>query len=710
MRPTSDLDTQIVSTADLHCLRALSTCEKIVENQIPNLLRLYLNPWVAQTCIVLNYYTQKLNAADSTTVEDWPAFLANSREEALSGAIKLARFTVNSQSQKARSPNVLLVDPNERFAHFGTTTRNDGSECRLLPGFATCREANRLPMASDETAPGIIILADKDSQSFLQHGLADLWNDPDVITIHCVSASDISLDASQCQNLTTDIVVFDESFVDYDVPVAAFSARKLLFDQWRPPRMSMFHSTTFQPNTLTTMHFMSCVERRDPETIQVLKQDLDRVMNNVAARHDLYRRLYSPSLSKLITLSGFDRAEPTAAGQFISVGPKRIFDGVAGVACSLRGHNPATLAAEIRETLSREVDLPAEVSSCLEKLTGLPFHVPAVSGASAVEHALQIAFSIQPQLPHVLALRGGFSGKTLGSLTGTSREFYKTSIGPLYSEVTYIDPFSESAADDLRKAVAQKPVGVIQLELIQGVGGVRSLLSEVLQTITELRERHSFLLFVDEVQTGMFRTGPFIRSLDVGIRPDLLTIGKGTSDAMFPLAATLYSQRVRNELDRCHSALAPWLKRRFYSASSYATLLNTLKRAEAENWSDRVRRQGEMFQQQLSDEFSDYRNVADVRVFGMLIGIQLKRSGAIRRVLGRNLAKLYSLALLNHPTSPLLMGFCQYEPHIFKLTPGLLMQDDDIRVVTQTIGDVLNRSPLGITFDGLRTIRRNKKL
>ena len=77
-------------------------------------------------------------------------------------------------------------------------------------------------------------------------------------------------------------------------------------------------------------------------------------------------------------------------------------------------------------------------------------------------------------------------------------------------------------------------------------------------------------LFVDEVQTGMFRTGPFVRSREMGLAPDLLTIGKGTSDMMFPFALTLHSGEVQQRLDQVRCRLnrhisapqPPWAGRR----------------------------------------------------------------------------------------------------------------------------------------------------
>src|SRR5262249_10214871 len=144
---------------------------------------------------------------------------------------------------------------------------------------------------------------------------------------------------------------------------------------------------------------------------------------------------------------------------------------------------------------------------------------------------------------------GGFGGKTLFALTGTWKESLKCGLTPLYPNVVYVNPFAEDAIAQVAAAFERYPIGVVQMELVQGVGGVRPIPQSVVEFIAEQRERHDCLLFADEVQTGMFRTGPFVRSVDIGLHPDVMTIGKGTSDMMFPFAMSLHSDQVQQRLD-----------------------------------------------------------------------------------------------------------------------------------------------------------------
>jgi acetylornithine/succinyldiaminopimelate/putrescine aminotransferase len=387
---------------------------------------------------------------------------------------------------------------------------------------------------------------------------------------------------------------------------------------------------------------------------------------------------------------GWDTADVRAAGHHVTINGRRIFDGVAGVACSIRGHNPR----HFREEIEGLADLPdghRAAAERLEPLTGLGRLVPAVSGASAVENALRIGLAAQFPRKYVLAFTGGFGGKTLLALTGTANASYKRGLDPLYESVLYIDPFRESAIAELESALSRYPVGVVQLELIQAVGGVRPVPERVVRYLEAQKRRHGYLLFVDEVQTGMYRTGPFIRSRELGVEPDLLTIGKGTSDMMFPFAATLYSQFVHEKLAGLKTDLPDVLRRRFDYEYGYKTLVNVLDCAERAKVSERVGEIGTLFEGLLRDGLAGCKAVRDVRVFGLLIAIELDTRAWPRRWLRKQVGALYAMSLLRYRPFPLLIGYCQYEPHVLKFTPPLSITREEVHGACEALRAVLSR-------------------
>jgi acetylornithine/succinyldiaminopimelate/putrescine aminotransferase len=496
--------------------------------------------------------------------------------------------------------------------------------------------------------------------------------------------------AGALHDLTPDVVVFDESFVNRDVPFAAFTARTGLFGHWDRPGKTAFHSTTYQPNTISSLHFLRCLEVADPSFFAGIAAELDRAHADLALRAALFRRLYSPSLAGAIRAAGLDAADVRAAGSFVHVAGRKIFDGVSGVACSARGHNPLTYAEELAQLGPRE-DCERELAERLRALTGLGRVLPAVSGATAVESALKIALVAQHPRRHVLALKAGFGGKALLSLTGTWSASYKEHIGPLYANVSYVDPFAPDATAQIDLALAEHPVAVVLMELIQGVGGVRRVPEAVVRHLAAGRARHGYLLLVDEVQTGVYRTGPFALSAALGLAPDLLVVGKAASDMMFPVALTLCSDALAGRLEGIAPALMPAIRERYGYEYGYKTVLNVLRRAEVLGLPEMVTAAGAHFARLLGEGLAGCRAVREVRVYGMLVGIELDVTRWPRRWFRKKLFWLCLLAMLRHPRRPALVGFCQAEPNVLKITPSLTASADELAEAAATIVEVLRR-------------------
>ncbi len=711
----------------------MDTCDQLIRNQVPNLFRLYLNPWVAQTCVCLSRLVQTLWPT-TRLCERYPSFLANSGDEALSGAIKLARYHLNSRNHSSSRPEkvavgrVWLLSEEDQFAHFASTkfTPRDRS---VLNADLLDKEAvpvNFIPDVSCVTSEqwldqmlgqipeqGTLVvtaslLASAD-ESLLQ-SIDMFHNSPDSMLIVFVDAeclpSLVNSDKpcfAAAKRLTPRIVVFDETMTRRDVPFGAFSAHPDLYSKWSRRKMATFHSTTYQPNSISTLHFVRCLKYLLPEFMQRLKPELDALLQDRQQLKKTFSQLYSAGLARMISITGFDQDGVTASGHYVKVGHRNCFDGVGGVACSLRGHNPKGWVGEIQQ-FQELPDCRAELTARLQTLTGLEHHVPAVSGGSAVEHALKLALTAQFPKNYVLALKGGFGGKTLLALSGTSHEFYKQHLAPLYAEVIYVDPFDSDAVEQIERLLDEFPVAVMQLELIQGVGGVREIPADVIRCLNHARQKNDFLLFVDEIQTGMFRTGPFVRSTELQISPDLLAVGKGTSDMMFSFALTLYTERLHQKLHRQGSSLARDLQHRYGYLTGYRALCNTLRRDQIEQIGERVAESGRLLEQTLRRELADCSLVREIRSFGLLVGIELDLRRTLVQRLGLNAVQLYLLQMLRNANFPVLMGYCQYEPRILKLTPPLDVTADEIRLISQTIGKTLRTSQARLMATAISSI------
>lgn len=689
----------------------IDTLEEMIREREPNLLRLYLNPHVAQAAYCLDRYVR--TTWPGSPDEDCQSFLANSLDEAIGGAIKLVRYN----RPPAGSERIgLVLDLADRLVGFADLTLPDGDRVEFLPGLLVVgRDAMidgdqwaRRAEASGATIDPLVIVGGDvgltDAQEEAIRGLIARHR-PAVIVAIDRGALAALRDGKKTAlgDIVPDVVVFDESFAGRAVPFGAFTARRSLFAAWNAPKKSTFHSTTFQPNTISARHFVARLVHDDPDFARRHADALRAIADTPERRAEVIRRHYSPALVRLIRASGFATADIHAIGGAVVVDGRPVLDFVGGVACSLRGHNPPTYVEEIR-ALPGPAEVETELRGRLRSLTGLGHVLPAVSGGTAVENALRLALVARFPRRHVLALRAGFGGKTLFSLTGTANPSYKDRVGPLYADVHYVDPFAADAREQVDALLRTHEFAAVQIELIQSVGGVRRLPESLVRHLDEGRARGGYLLIVDEIQTGMYRTGPFAQSGVFGLTADLMLLGKATSDMMVPTSLTLYSDAVAAALEGRGSALLDAIRRRYGHELGYKTVLNALRAADDLAISDRVIAAGERFARLLGEGLGPLKPVRDVRVFGLLIAVELEIRSGPARWLRRRLAAPYLLAMLRHETFPVLAGFCQYEPHTLKITPSLDIGPEDVDRACRTIVDVLGRPLPGVFLAGLGSI------
>jgi acetylornithine/N-succinyldiaminopimelate aminotransferase len=230
---------------------------------------------------------------------------------------------------------------------------------------------------------------------------------------------------------------------------------------------------------------------------------------------------------------------------------REYYDLLSGIGVASLGHAHRGLSravAEQTETLIHTSNLffhPLQglLAERLANLSGLPRAFFCNSGTEAVEASLKFARRYWHSQGHArteyVAFQHSFHGRTMGSLSVTWDDHYRAPFGPLIPGVTFV-PVDDTAA--LRAAVTEKTAAVI-VEPIQGEGGVRPLTSEMAAAITEACSRTGALLIADEVQCGLGRTGRAFYSPVLGLKPDIMSIGKSLG-AGVPIAATLFTDRV----------------------------------------------------------------------------------------------------------------------------------------------------------------------
>ena len=259
---------------------------------------------------------------------------------------------------------------------------------------------------------------------------------------------------------------------------------------------------------------------------------------------------HNPGLAALVKFMGFEAVEWSGEGCTITdLAGNEYLDCLGGFGAYALGHRPHKVVAAVREQLDR---LPmsskilfnkplADLCALLAKITpgDLQYSFICNSGAEAVEGALKLA-RLHTCRPGVVAALNGFHGKTLGALSASGRDIYRQPCEPLLPGFTHV-PFGD--ADALRKAV-NAGTGAVILEPIQGEAGVIIPPQGYLPAAREICDRHGALLILDEVQTGLGRTGTMFACEHSGVVPDIMCLAKALGGGVMPIGAFISTAKI----------------------------------------------------------------------------------------------------------------------------------------------------------------------
>lgn len=220
---------------------------------------------------------------------------------------------------------------------------------------------------------------------------------------------------------------------------------------------------------------------------------------------------------------------------------KRYLDFTSGIAVCVLGHSHPALVKTLQEQsekiwhTSNLFSSPGQerLAESLVKDTHLSHAFFCNSGAEANEAAIKMARKHTGK-HHIITFQQSFHGRTFGAMSATGQEKIQQGFGPLVNQFTYL-PFNDVEA---LKNAADDSVAAIMLEVIQGEGGVNSITDEFAQSIQNICDNSDILLIVDEVQTGIGRTGTRYAYEQTVLKPDLVSLAKGIGGG-FPLGALL---------------------------------------------------------------------------------------------------------------------------------------------------------------------------
>ncbi len=347
-----------------------------------------------------------------------------------------------------------------------------------------------------------------------------------------------------------------------------------------------------------------------------------------------------------------------------------------GWGCNLLGHCPQPVVEAVQEQIAKLIHVPntwyteaqGEWARLLSERSfgGQAFFCN--SGTEANEAAIKLARLHAPKGRYkIITFTGGFHGRTMGAVSATAQPKYHEGIEPMLPGFVYA-PFGDLAA--VAKLIDHE-TAAIMVEPIQGEGGVVIPPDGFLAGLRKLCDDHKLLLMFDEVQTGCGRTGQWFAYQHFGVTPDVMTLAKAVCGGVAGGALL------------CKPEIAPSLRPGMHAATfggnpiAARAGIATLEMIERDNLLEHTRTLGQLFRTRLNALKQECPLIRDVRVVGVMIGIELSCDGGpiVKACLDRGL-------LIN----------CTHNT-VLRLLPAMNLTEEQANQGIDILSDVLKKLP-----------------
>lgn len=348
-----------------------------------------------------------------------------------------------------------------------------------------------------------------------------------------------------------------------------------------------------------------------------------------------------------------------------------------GWGCNLLGHCPPEVVAAVQEQVATLIHVPNSwymeaQGEWARLLSERSFGAQAFfcnSGTEANEAAIKLVRLHTPEKRYkIITFTGGFHGRTLGATTATAQPKYHEGLGPLMAGFKYA-PFGDLEA--VRRLIDDETAGIM-VEPIQGEGGIRLPPEGFLQGLRQIADEHDLVLVFDEVQAGTGRTGEWFAYQTVspetgGVTPDVMTLAKSLCGGVAGGAML------------CKPEIAPSLRPGMHAATFGGNPLAaragiaTIQAIEEHGLLARAKQLGEQFRAQLGPLVDELPFATELRVCGLMIGLELEIEGApiVQRCMDRGL-------LIN----------CT-QGTVLRLLPAMTLTDEELEEGCALLADVL---------------------
>lgn len=354
----------------------------------------------------------------------------------------------------------------------------------------------------------------------------------------------------------------------------------------------------------------------------------------------------------------------------------KYLDFMSGIAVTNLGHAPQ----KVKEALLAQLDQLWHISNLFQipnqaeaaKLITDNSCADAVffcnSGAEANEAAIKLARRYQQKVKsngrfEIITFHQSFHGRTLATLTATGQEKVKEGFGPLPAGFKHIE------LNDLEalKAAITTETAAVMLEMVQAEGGIHPVDRDYIQAVAALCKAEGILLIVDEIQTGIGRTGKLFAYEHFGIEPDIFTMAKGLGSG-FPVGAMAAKEALREAFTAgSHGST--------FGGTPIATaaVKATLETVVGEQLPARAAKQGQYLMEQLRSKLADSSFVTEVRGLGLIVGIECKEP------VGDLIVEAQQQGLLVITAGP----------NVIRLLPNLLVTNEEIDQAVSILAEIL---------------------
>lgn len=436
-----------------------------------------------------------------------------------------------------------------------------------------------------------------------------------------------------------------------------------------------------------------------------------------------YRQFVNPQWVALLNLLGMNVAYQRCSGaELFTADGRCILDFLSGYCVHNTGHNHPYIVRALKEELdksgpamlqSQVPELAGELAERLCELAGggLKKVYFGSSGSEGVEVAIKFARASTGRVG-ILCARNSFHGLTAGALSLMTDPFWREGFGPLLQDTENVE-FGDTPA--LERTLTSCRHAALILEPMQAEAGIRVPQKAYLHTAADLCRKTGTLFVLDEVQTGMFRTGTFLASHQFELRPDIVILAKALSGGLVPVSAVLMTEKIYHDV---YSSL----RRAIVHTSTFSENslsmragLASLDVLESERLGPRAFELGERFRANLRRELAPFEMVKEVRGMGLLCGIEFTASRkltlrapfeAFHRIHPAMFGQVLVMRMFREKN--ILTQICGNNFLVLKAAPPLVVSEEQLDAFVAAIRDVVELAHTSASFwsEALRLAQR----